>query len=163
MWCGRQVRETLVNGISASPIPPDFIRLGILRLWGLEIGKCRIEPGCWFGNTDVSIGDSCLIMHGAIFDNAAGIRIGAGTGMGMRVCFVTSEHAIGPPACRMGPNTPAPISIGDGCWIGTNAMVLSGVTVGDGCVIGAGAVVRKDCEPNGVYVGVPARRIRTLA
>jgi maltose O-acetyltransferase len=36
------------------------------------------------------------------------------------------------------------------------------VTVGDGCVIAAGAVVAKDCEPNGLYVGVPARRARDL-
>jgi maltose O-acetyltransferase len=161
-WWERQMRETIVNGISSSAIPPDFIRLGILRAWGLEIGRCRIEPRCWFGNSDVRIGDHCIIMHGALFDNAATIQIGASTMMGMNVSFVTSDHQIGDSACRMGRATPAPITIGEGCWIGTNVMFLSGVTVGDGCVIGAGAVVRKDCEPNGLYLGVPATRIRTL-
>jgi maltose O-acetyltransferase len=40
--------------------------------------------------------------------------------------------------------------------------VLPGVTVGDGCVIAAGAVVNADCQPDGLYAGVPARRVRDL-
>jgi maltose O-acetyltransferase len=41
-------------------------------------------------------------------------------------------------------------------------MLLPGVTVGDGCVIAAGSVVTGDCEPHGVYAGVPAKRVRDL-
>ena len=37
-----------------------------------------------------------------------------------------------------------------------------GVTVGDGCVLAAGAVVTGDCEPDGLYAGVPARRVKDL-
>jgi maltose O-acetyltransferase len=48
-------------------------------------------------------------------------------------------------------------------WMGARVTVLPGVTVGDGCVIAAGAVVTKDCEPGGVYAGLPARRIRSVA
>ncbi|MCR4913326.1 MAG: acyltransferase [Lactobacillus sp.] len=55
-----------------------------------------------------------------------------------------------------------PVKIDDGCWIGANVTILPGVHIGKGCVIGAGAVVNKDCEPNGVYVGVPAKRIKDL-
>lgn len=33
---------------------------------------------------------------------------------------------------------------------------------GPGCVIAAGAVVTRDAEPDGLYAGVPARRIRSL-
>ncbi len=29
-------------------------------------------------------------------------------------------------------------------------------------LVAAGAVVTRDCEPNGLYVGVPARRVRNL-
>lgn len=42
------------------------------------------------------------------------------------------------------------------------AMLLPGVTVGKGCVVAAGAVVAADCAPNGLYGGVPARRIKDL-
>lgn len=41
-------------------------------------------------------------------------------------------------------------------WIGTNAIVRSGVTLEVGTIIGAGAVVTKDTKPYGIYVGNPA-------
>ena len=53
------------------------------------------------------------------------------------------------------------IVIGDDVWIGYGAQIMPGVKVGDGCVIGAGAIVTKDCDPYGVYVGVPAKKIKT--
>lgn len=34
--------------------------------------------------------------------------------------------------------------------------------VKSGCVIGAGALVKNSCESNGLYVGIPARRIKDL-
>ena len=52
--------------------------------------------------------------------------------------------------------------IGDGSWLGQNVSVIAGVTIGAGCMIAAGAVVVSDCEPNGLYAGVPARRIKNL-
>ena len=47
-------------------------------------------------------------------------------------------------------------------WLGARVVVLPGVQVAPGCIVGAGAVVTRDTEPDGVYVGVPARRIRDL-
>jgi acetyltransferase-like isoleucine patch superfamily enzyme len=47
-------------------------------------------------------------------------------------------------------------------WIGANAIILCGVTVGEGCIIASGSVVTKDCYPNGMYAGVPAKRIKDL-
>ena len=50
--------------------------------------------------------------------------------------------------------------IADDVWIGSNTMIMSGVSVGVGAVIGAGAVVTKDVPPYSVVVGVPARVVR---
>lgn len=50
--------------------------------------------------------------------------------------------------------------IGNDVWIGTNAVVMGGVTVGDGAIIAAGAVVTKDVPPYAIVGGVPARVIR---
>jgi maltose O-acetyltransferase len=36
------------------------------------------------------------------------------------------------------------------------------VHLGDGVVVAAGAVVTEDCLPDGLYAGVPARRVRDL-
>ena len=54
----------------------------------------------------------------------------------------------------------ADVVIESGCWIGTRAIILKGVTVGRGSVIGAGAIVTKDVPPYSVYIGVPSARIK---
>jgi acetyltransferase-like isoleucine patch superfamily enzyme len=41
--------------------------------------------------------------------------------------------------------------------VGTNALILKGVTVGEGAVIAAGAVVTKDVPPYAVVAGSPAK------
>jgi acetyltransferase-like isoleucine patch superfamily enzyme len=46
-----------------------------------------------------------------------------------------------------------------GAWLGTNVVILSGVTVGEGAVVAAGAVVNRDVVPFDIVGGVPARRI----
>ena len=56
--------------------------------------------------------------------------------------------------------TKGPIAVGNDVWIGTNAIVLSGVTVGDGAVVAAGAVVTRDVPPYAMVAGVPARVIK---
>lgn len=54
-----------------------------------------------------------------------------------------------------------PIHVGNDVWIGTRAIVLSGVTVGDGAVIGAGAVVTRDVPPYSVVAGSPASVVKS--
>lgn len=51
-------------------------------------------------------------------------------------------------------------NIGHDVWIGTNAIILDGVSVGTGAIIAAGAVVTKDVEPYAIVGGVPAKIIR---
>lgn len=57
------------------------------------------------------------------------------------------------------------VHIGVRVWIGTGVAVNQ-VTeshkrrIGADTTIGAGAVVVKDCEPNAIYAGIPARRIK---
>jgi acetyltransferase-like isoleucine patch superfamily enzyme len=49
------------------------------------------------------------------------------------------------------------VDIGNDVWIGTNAVILRGVTIGDGAIVAAGAVVTKDVPPYAVVGGVPAK------
>lgn len=44
------------------------------------------------------------------------------------------------------------------CFLGVNATVRDHVTIGQKCVVGMGSMITKSCEPEGVYVGVPAKR-----
>lgn len=52
------------------------------------------------------------------------------------------------------------IKIGNKVWIGSNAIILKGVTIGDGAVVGAGAVVTKDVPQNAVVAGNPAKVVK---
>jgi len=69
---------------------------------------------------------------------------------------------IGDEKRRAGIKESKKITVGDGCWIGANSVIMPGVHIGSGVVIGAGSVVNKNCLDNSVYAGVPARRIRSL-
>jgi acetyltransferase-like isoleucine patch superfamily enzyme len=53
-----------------------------------------------------------------------------------------------------------PVIIGENVWIGEDAVILPGVTIGNNSIIGAGSVVTKNVEPNSVYVGNPAKKIK---
>ncbi len=53
-----------------------------------------------------------------------------------------------------------PITVEQDVWIAANVTITAGTRIARGCVIGANAVVTRDTEPMGVYVGVPARRLR---
>jgi len=52
-------------------------------------------------------------------------------------------------------------TIGERCFIGTNAIIMAGITVGDEAVVGSGAVVTRDVPPHSIVAGNPARIIRS--
>jgi virginiamycin A acetyltransferase len=56
--------------------------------------------------------------------------------------------------------TNGPIVIEDEVWIGTNAIIMSGVRIGKGAMIAAGSIVTKDVPPYAIVGGVPAKIIR---
>lgn len=163
----RQVRafrpwELLVNKIAASSMILPRTRRAIYRRCGLGVDSYGVRPGCLFHTAKISIGDSTLVGQGCHFENRERISIGSRCSLAPEVMIATSSHRIGPPQERAGAHNGGPVAIGDGCWIGARVTVLPNVTIGDGCVIAAGAVVTEDCERDGLYAGVPARRIRDL-
>lgn len=52
------------------------------------------------------------------------------------------------------------VRIGHDVWLGSQCMVLSGVTIGHGAVIAARAVVTRDVPPYAIVAGNPARIVR---
>lgn len=55
-----------------------------------------------------------------------------------------------------------PVIIGDDVFIGTNSIILKGVTIGDRSIIGAGSVVSQNIPNDEIWAGNPARFVRRL-
>lgn len=143
---------------------PISLRMQLLELGGMSIGPGTVvKSRCTFaGAVPVSIGRDCYIGFQSTFEASGAIEIGNRVYLAHRVSILTSTHKLGDHTRRASTQILKPVRIGDGCWLGTDVTILPGVTVGDGCVIAAGAVVVSDCAPDGLYAGVPARRIRDL-
>ncbi len=53
------------------------------------------------------------------------------------------------------------IEIMDNVFVGSDTTILYGVRIGENCIIASGSLVNRDCEPNSVYAGVPAKKVGT--
>lgn len=152
-----------VNGFLSSPAVPPRLKPKVLRLLGADVAdSAKIARRVDITSERLTVGSGAFINAGVMIQNAARVTIGRRVFIGPGALLIAMSHEVGQHAKRAGAPTPAPITIGDGVWIGAGAIVLPGVNVGEGCVIGAGAVVTADCAPDGLYVGVPARRARDL-
>jgi maltose O-acetyltransferase len=152
-----------VNRFAASTATPRPLRYYCYRLAKIHINTPSIAPGIFFTGPKVRIGKGSFVNFRCFFDSRmAAIEIGEECEIGMEVLFCGTTHQTGSRRHRCGVVVGKPVVVGDGCWIGARATILPGVTIGEGCIIGAGAVVASDCQKNGLYAGVPARRIKDL-
>lgn len=161
----RMTWDLIINIIAASKLTPEFVRYSIYTNFGIKTKSYRILPGCfftYFTGKKVSIGKGTFINYSCFFDNSASITIGDNCDIAFGVTFCTSTHEMGSSERRAGSAIGQPIIVGKGCWIGARSMILPGVSIGSGCIIAAGSVVTKECEPNSLYAGVPAKRIKIL-
>jgi len=62
---------------------------------------------------------------------------------------------------RQLPTVGRPVYIGKRCWIGSDVIILGGVTIEDDCVVGAGSVVTKSFKKGSVIAGNPARILKS--
>jgi len=144
---------------------PHRWRPALLRRAGVSVGGgSLIMAGLRFtqGKGTVAIGSTVFINRGCYIDANADVVIADGVLVGDHVRLLTGTHEIGTAQRRGGQSLARPVRVGSGSWLGSGACVLPGVSIGPGCVVAAGAVVTQDCEPDGLYAGAPARRVRDL-
>ena len=147
--------------------------------------NCHIHPRArlkTIGGGSIILGDNCSIDCGAMLLTYGGnitMRSGSsinpytivyghgGATIGSRVriaahsVIIPANHGfddITRPIADQ-PLTKKGIHISDNVWIGANCTLLDGCHIAHGCIIAAGAVVRGSTEPDGIYGGVPAKRI----
>ncbi len=155
--------DALVNVVSASMLTPSILRVMLYRLAGIDTAlNVLVQGHVYVRSPKLSIGDGSSINRQCVIENADRVTIGRKCGIGIGVQIITTSHDASNPAVRAGDGVWAPVTIGDGVWIGSGAIILAGVRIGNGCIIAAGAVVNRDCEAHHLYGGVPARPIRAL-
>lgn len=97
---------------------------------------------------------------------AAGIRIGAYSGLATNSCVLsTSDDYSG--ASLVGPQVPShmtggragEVEMGKLTVLGTNSLVMPGCNLGEGVSVGACSMVNRSLPPWGVYFGIPVKFI----
>jgi acetyltransferase-like isoleucine patch superfamily enzyme len=107
---------------------------------------------------DVAIGPGSVIANQVIVGRS---EIGRDVMIASRVSIVSDPYLHGSPADRVRgverDSASTPPSIGDGCWIGENAVVMA--DLGPRCTVAAGAVVARPAEAGTTLMGNPARKV----
>lgn len=139
-------------------------RSAILRELFAEVGEgVYVEPpihmsyGC-----NVHVGDHFYANFNLVIVDDIDVYIGDNVMFAPNVTISVTGHPVHPDLRPHGDQFSAPVHIGDRVWIGSNVVILPGVTIGENSVIGAGSVVTKDIPPNVVAVGAPCRVLRPI-
>ena len=146
------------------------IRAFLLTLAGAKIGEGTVLLDIRFSNlhhhgfTRLRMGKRVFVGDGALLDTRGGILLGDDVTISSRVILITHTNVgfPGHPLQKHYPPKEGKITIGEGAYLGTAAIVLPGITIGKMAVVGAGAVVTKDVAAKTVEVGVPARSIKRI-
>ena len=107
--------------------------------------------------------DTYVGMFTIINGFAAKVRIGSHVSIAQQVNIMADS---GPNASKVMqkyfPIQKGEVSIGDHSWIGTNAVIMPGVSLGEFCVVAANSFVNQSFSAYSVIGGNPARLIRKL-
>lgn len=145
------------------------IRFGVLKLRGRRVsckGKCtsrldneyRISKKgsliigyhfsslarCRFlvSDGELQIGDNVGFNTNGIIACHEKIKIGNNVEFGPNVCVYDHDHDFrAEGGLKAHKYKTAPVTIGEGTWVGANAVILKGSQIGNDCVIGAGSIV----------------------
>jgi maltose O-acetyltransferase len=159
--------ESLLLGWSAY-IPTTF---GVLiRGIFLKLLANKLEGFAWIQQRvtiihceRMNIGSNFGVNSGSYINAIGGIDIGNYVLIGSNVTISSGAHPIDgdkePVFAR--PTIPQKITIEDDVWLGAGVVIVPGVIIAKGTVVGANSVVTKSTEPYGVYVGAPAKKIRS--
>jgi acetyltransferase-like isoleucine patch superfamily enzyme len=119
----------------------------------------------WRANALLQIGENFAMTGGSIIA-AEQVIIGNHVTVGANTLIMDTDfYPLEAEARRLDsePAKTAPVFIEDDVFIGTNCLILKGVTLGQGSVIGAGSVVTKDVPPYTIVAGNPVRFIGNIS
>lgn len=163
--------SNMPNGASKLNFTLRYI-YNILRTWYLfhirypwvkYNGFVRVMKGTSFAqNMNVKIGNN--VQFGDYCNIASNVYFGSNILMAGKVSFVGKhDHTFNVPGRTIwqgerGNNGTTIVE--DDVWIGTGAIIISGVTIGKGSIVAAGSIVTKSIPPCEIWGGNPAKKIK---
>lgn len=139
-------------------------RIEIIKsLFGTTSHNIYIEStfNCDYGS-NIHVGDNFYANFGCVILDVAEVKFGKNCLLAPQVGIYTATHPLNPVERNSGLELAQPITIGDNCWIGGNAVINPGVTLGDNVVVASGAVVTKNFGDNVVIGGNPAKVLKEI-
>ncbi len=138
----------------------EFFAKKIFKYCGSNI---NIGKGARFGNgKNIEIGDNSGIgMYSKVPND---IIIGKDVMMGLNVTIFGSNHVfdrVDLPIRKQGMKKYSPVIIEDDVWIGSNVIIMPGLSIKKGTVIGAGAIVTKEFPSYSIIGGNPAKLLKS--
>jgi putative colanic acid biosynthesis acetyltransferase WcaF len=131
----------------------------LLRAFGATMGpNCHFYPSSkvW-APWNLLCADQVTAGDDAEIYNPAPVRFGSHAIVSQRAYICGATHDFNDPAF---PLQAFAMEIGSYAWICARASVAPGVNIGEGAVLGLGSVASRNLEPWGVYVGVPAVKVK---
>lgn len=130
-------------------------------------GRSSIAFNSKYGVPLLEIGDNTFIGHQSHFAIAKRVTIGKNCFIASSVRIIDNDgHPSNPIQRRQHEPVPEegikPVIIGDDVWLGSEALILKGVTIGNNAIIGTRAVVTKDVPENAIVAGNPAKVIKYI-
>jgi len=122
-----------------------------------------IEPPVHMAyGTNVHIGNHFYANFNLVIVDDIDVYIGEYVMIAPNVTITPTGHPVDADLRRPGTQFSIPVRIGNNVWIGSNAVILPGITIGDNSVIGAGSVVTHDIPENVIAVGNPCNVLRKI-
>ncbi|MCH6199260.1 acetyltransferase [Aquiflexum sp. LQ15W] len=136
------IRAKVVSFIKSK----NFNQLSVLDKTALVSSKATIGLSTFVGknaviNSLAKIGEGVIINTGAVIEHE---------------CIIGDFSHVAPNATLAGN-----VSLGSKVFFGVGAVAKQGISIGDNSIVGAGSVVISDIPANEVWVGNPARKIKT--
>lgn len=145
-YIGMKNEKEIFDKITKLNIPSERLATLIHPTAIIPKGYCQIGNGVLMAplvqlSPDTTIEDNCILLPNSFLGHDSTMK---------RFSHITANAVVG-----------GNVTLGKGAHIGTNATIRENIKIGDFAIVGSGSVVLKDVPENSVYVGNPAKLLRT--
>lgn len=134
------------------------IRKSLFEKYNHKIPFATIIHPSAYVDSSCSIGSGTFILPGCVLDNntTIGDNVLLNTGCTIAHDSIIKNHSFLSPRVAIA----GFVKVGECCNIGINTIIIDNISITDEVQTGGGAVITKNITEPGLYVGVPAKKIK---